>query len=145
MDNSLQVHLHKRKASNDESRYKNPSRLSQNVNIVAPFLDQSFEFGPGIGALASGPQTQIQKSVMLKDKTNITNNQDINRPKTSTGLRPNGTYQKITDDQPATNQSLTNMQSIPTTLNSTNLPTKNPVSKNQASFSGKIEKTDHLR
>jgi len=42
--------------------------------------------------------------MMLKDKTNINNlpnaaiQSDINRPKTSTGIRGAGTFQKITDD-----------------------------------------------
>jgi hypothetical protein len=58
LDHSLQVHLHKRKASNDEGRIKNQSRLSQQVNMMQPFLDQSIDFTNG------GP------SKLLKEKTN---------------------------------------------------------------------------
>jgi hypothetical protein len=72
--------------------------------------------------------------MMLKDKTNINNlpnaaiQSDINRPKTSTGIRGAGTFQKITDDQPITGQSVTNIQQVHsglTTINS--LPTKQPA------------------
>jgi hypothetical protein len=51
LDSSLQVHLHKRKTSTDESRYKQANRLSQNISIVAPFLDQSLDFVNGIGQM----------------------------------------------------------------------------------------------
>lgn len=98
LDSSIQVHLHKRKTSTDESRYKQPSRLSQNMGIVAPFLDQSLDFASGIGQMTGVSQA----SKMLKDKTSITNMpgsaQDLNRPKTSTGIRGNGSYPKMTED-----------------------------------------------
>jgi hypothetical protein len=126
LDSSLQMHMQKRKASNDESRFKNQSRLSHNGHM-APFLDQSLDFQTVLG----------QPSKLLKDKTNITNlpGQDLNRPKTSTGLR--GGINKITEDQQQQNTQ------IPSTIVN-NLPTK-PTSKNQSTFSGKLDKNDGLR
>ena len=117
------------------------------MSVVAPFLDQSLDFASGIGQLTGG-QSQASKQMMLKDKTNINNlpsaalQQDINRPKTSTGLRGSGTFNRITDDQPVTGQSVTNMQQVHTGMTTINsLPTKQ-AAKNPSTFSGKMEKQD---
>ena len=123
----------KRKASNDDSRFKNAQGRYQNLNsnapnIMQPFLDQSIDFGTQNKGMKQHPDKR-QGTPLLNDS---------GRPKTSTGGRA---YHKMNQMEDSGN-----MTGIAGQMHN-QVPTKTPnIQNSKPSIHGsKYEKNDQLR
>ena len=111
----VKLQMAKRKASNDDSRFKNirdryhvgggpGHHLPNTQNLMAPFLDQSLDTAVQ-GAQNSNQRKQPQSKEKSRQDPASALNGDQSRPKTSTGMRGNGLF-RGTDDGPSAAHSI---------------------------------------